>query len=447
MYKKIKLSKSFELSSDYFSISIANNEIELINFYNSNTFIYFLILDNEIVISDDFSKFDLKISKVNVNKFINNVSIGALPVFNEDVITLPHGYKLKYDIHKSKYKINRYKSLNSIILDPVLCLENVLVKYVKSANIAISFSGGLDSTSILYACKKKFPDKNIVAFNWWNKGCSNNDYYESEKICKNLNIQLIKIEITPDDLISEIDLNEVVISNYPLPYLIFINYIKKFINVIKEYYKTDDFIIINGTGGDHIFMESIPLEYICNLKFNDILKIADIYSISYPLILKKYIKLKLAKYKFNDKNYIEQTIYESLCQTSTSYLKNSNFFFFPFSTEEMIECSLKYEIKDTFNKFYFRNHFRESLKNHYFSNDFFRINKGSMTGAYQKKLFLNKNKIEQTLNNGFLVNNQIINHNETLKLLHYSSIGVGGVHPKLIIPIIFEYVLNAYKRM
>ncbi|AQZ83439.1 hypothetical protein BUM88_18565 [Acinetobacter calcoaceticus] len=437
---KIEILKNKVINiTDYFSIKVIDDEIYVFNSYNSNSFLYVKIRkDNIILTSDLIFESSKSVDLHNTFKYINNVGIGATSIFNKEFEIIPHGYSLRIkDLKKIRISgQTRYKS------DPANCLEEVLKKYIKNNRIAISFSGGLDSTSILYACHRIFKDKEIVAFTWWNRGCSNNDLVESEEICNKLGIKLLKIEIEPNDLIKDLNIKKHIIPNYPASYLAFIGFIEKYIKNLNTYFKSEDYCIINGTGGDQIFLEALPLKSVLNFNFLQIKNFCDLNAINYIDILKYISSMKLKKINFNEKNYKEASIYESLSLTSSKYLKNLECcFFYPFSTEEMINCSLNFEAGSTFDDKFYRNHFRKSLLNKYSSYDFYRIGKGSMTGAYQKSIKNNSDLLKKIIINGSLIKNNIINESDFISSFDLSAHGINGVHPKVLLPIIFEKCL------
>lgn len=434
------------LKNNVLLIKESNSKINIYNPYNSNMFIYIKVTNDSLLIVDDpFFNSSLNLSNLNIFKYINNLDVGELSIFNEDYENLPHGCYLTI-INNRLVKKQRIVNKSNIDKDPVRCLENVLNKYVNENNIAISFSGGLDSTAILYACNNIFINKNIIAFNWWNDGCSNNDLETSKEICEKLNIKLLTIKIEPKELMEKLDFEKHVIPNYPASYLDFIGFIEKYSNELQKQFNFEPFTIINGTGGDQLFLEAIPFECIVNLEFKKIIEFTKLYSLNYPLVFKKYINYKINKNKFNEKLYRENSIYESLCLTSTTFTKNNKFnYFFPFSTIEMIESSLNFKLNDSFNKDFCRYNFRKLLSEKYKSNDFYREGKGSMTGAFQKSLHLNKDYIFKTIFNGYLIKNKIIDISDILKKIELNSIGVFGVDPKIMIPFIFESILIAHK--
>lgn len=444
MYKIINIDDLVSEEDIYISDTFyirKSDDIYIYNCYNSNSFLYVKIHKECVILtSDPLACSDIDVNYNNFTKYMGDTCIGAISVFNQTFETIPHGYFLRAsDLKKIRISNNINYEKN-----PALCLENVLRKYVSNEKIAISFSGGLDSTAILYACQKVFPDKEIVAFTWWNRGCSNNDLNESERICKDLGVELLKIEIEPEDLIKDIDLNLHVIPNYPAPYLALIGFIEKYIERINIFFNSKDYCIINGVGGDQIFLEAIPFKAIINLNFDKIKDFCELYSLSYYLVFKELIRFKCSKAVFNEIDYRELSIYESLSQTSSVYLKNLKCnFFYPFSTEEIINCSLNFGMDSTFDNRFCRSHFRNYLSVRYKSNDFYRVGKGSMTGAYQKKLFLKRSELIEKINLGLLMKNKIIDKNEFMGNFNLSANGISGLHPKVLLPIIFENCLAA----
>ncbi|QIC71754.1 MULTISPECIES: adenine nucleotide alpha hydrolase family protein [Acinetobacter] len=449
MLKSITLE---DLESNSSNINIFNlkllrldNLITIENPYNSNT-LYFINFDyHVIIISDSFFEFDdFKID-------INGVDESILDHFNSNSVffknyhTLAHGFKIVFDLNNGSYIKSRINNNLLISKNPVKCLHNTL-RYIEKDNIAVSFSGGLDSTILLYSLKDLYPDKNIVAFNWYNKGTSNNDLFESRKICKKLNIKLIEIEISPEILFTDLDINKHFIPPYPSTYISYLGFIEKYISILDDYFNEQPFTIVNGHGGDQIFYEDIPLEIFSLkniIKYKSKIKdYIELYSLNYFSFFKS-----IANRKFNFKEYKEKLINDTLYQTSTTFIKLPQHinFFYPFTSEEMITCMGDVDIFYTFNNKYSRYNIRKSFSIHYNSNDFYRINKGHMTGAYQYALKTHEDKILKSIKTGRLQELKIVDLDLLIEKFKLTSIGVNGFDPVLFYVINFENILNAIK--
>ncbi|MFP0399312.1 asparagine synthase-related protein [Acinetobacter nosocomialis] len=322
------------LFKDKLKIYINNkNNIILENSYNSNTTFYIDFHEDYLEVSDhfyelnSFSKSNLNLDQV--NSFFNNIDLHSNNFFLKETKILYHGCKLKKnknniiidEIERKNYKLNPVQSLN------------IAMEYISTEqNIAISFSGGLDSTAIIFTVKEKFPDKNIVAFTWKNDGSSNEDLKHAISICNDLSIQLIILEIKPEYLLQELDKEKHIIPTYPSTYLASLKFVEYYVAQLDKYFKGENFTIINGHGGDHIFFETIPLNllnYSFLFNWNKLKDYSSLYSDNYFKLIKSIL---LNPFNTNSKisfeNFRKKLVYEAKFQTSQLLLNYPNILIF-----------------------------------------------------------------------------------------------------------------------
>lgn len=444
------LNNNISLFKDKINININNkSDIIIKNQYNSNTTFYIDFYKDYLEISDQF--YELKsFSKSNinlnqVNDYFNNMDLNSNNFFLKETKILYHGCKLKKN---NKTTIIDEIERKNHKLDPVESL-NLAMEYISTEqNIAISFSGGLDSTAIIFTVKEKFPDKNIVAFTWTNDGSSNEDLKHAKSICNDLSIQLIILEIKPEYLLQEINKEKHIIPTYPSTYLASLNFVEYYVAQLDKYFKGQSFTIINGHGGDHIFFENIPLNLL-NFHFivnwNKLNDYSSLYSDNYFKLIKS-----IFLNSFNIKNNIsfdefrKKLASEAKFQTSTTFIKLPEHIniFFPFVTPEMISCGENYSLFDTFSNKFTRIHFRNSFYKKFNSKNFFRINKGHMTGAYQKSIKMNYTRFERIINTSFIFEKNFLDKKTIIDNMKLSSIGVNGIAPQLINLLILEMMIK-----
>lgn len=448
------INRIINLYNNNLHISIINEfEITIINDYNSNSTFYIDFYSDHFEVTDDFTELTSflkkKLNYKNINDLINNNS-NIYNYFLDDTKIIHHGYKLLKKNNSIKIED---LAIISHSLNPVDSLNLALNKVSNEDNLAISFSGGLDSTAIIFTIKNKFPDKNIVAFTWINHGSSNEDLKHAKSVCKILSIPLLIFEIKPEQLIQDLDKERHIIPPYPATYLAAIAFIEYYIKELNHFFSGTNFTIINGHGGDHLFFETIPLS-VLNLKMlrkpHKIKDYSTLYSINYFKIFKHIIFnsfLKKNKEKsFNDlKNKL---INEAKIETSTNFIKlpPNIKFFFPYCTPVMISCAKNYSLYDVFDGKFTRSHFRNAFYKTFKSDAFYRINKGHMTGAYQKSIKLNLTKFEELLNTSITLNIDKTKKEEVLNNLKFSSLGINGVPPLILKIIINEMILKEIKK-
>lgn len=446
MIKKVNIkdiASTVKFHHDQINIEANGNELTIYNPYNSNICFYIEFTQDYLLISENFYELE-SFDKSSINKTVLSSSLDgnlfAHDIFINNIYTLYHGYKLK--------KIKNEVTIESIdrsceSTDPATCLLSVMDKIGDYENIAVSFSGGLDSTAILYSVKAKFPDKNIIAFTWHNKGSSNNDLKYSQQICNELSIKLIKFDLDTGYLLNNFKKEKTIFPPFPFTYLSSLGFVEHYVYELDKYFQSKPFVILDGHGGDHLFFQSIPFELVDYKFLRNIKAYSNLYSINYYKILKKIVLHSvLPSKKVNIESFRKRNIFEALFESSVASIRLPSHikFFFPYVTPEMISCSESFDISETFNGDFTRLHFRKSLKEKYKSDHFFRINKGHMTGAYQRELKNNFQFFSSLLKSGYISQNNILDVALLENKLKLASLGVGGFDVNLMNSILFEMI-------
>ncbi|AYA02720.1 hypothetical protein BEN74_07565 [Acinetobacter sp. WCHAc010034] len=437
------LASTVVLFNGFLKIEKNSETLIIYNQYNSNICFYLEFDEEFLYLSENF--YDLKsFDKNNIDRSVLSRSLGgdifAHDIFINNIYPLYHGYKLIKNGTSIEIDLIERSCSNN---DPATCLLSVLDKISDQDNIAVSFSGGLDSTAILYSVKNKFPDKNIIAFTWHNKGSSNNDLKYSQKICNELSVKLLTFDLDTGFLLNDFKKETSIFSPFPFTYLTSLGFVEHYVSELNQYFKGNQFVILDGHGGDHLFFQSIPYELLDYKFLAKIKEYSKLYSINYFKIIKKIMLHTLRPSKKVQMDiYRKQNIFEALfaCSVASIRLPKHIKFFFPYVTPEMISCSESFEISETFNEDFTRLHFRKSFQKMYKSDYFFRINKGHMTGAYQRELKKNYEFFSNILENGYLYKNKIIDIDLLGKKLKLASLGVGGFDTHLMNSIIFEMI-------
>jgi len=425
----------------HLQIEKKGDNIIISNLYNSNICIYLEFNGEFIYYSENF--YDLKsFNKNNIDKNILskslNGSLSAHNIFINNAYPLYHGYRLIKTSKSIKIELIDRSCKNN---DPATCLLSVMDKISDHENIAVSFSGGLDSTAILYSVKQKFPDKNIIAFTWHNKGSSNNDLKYSQEICNELSIKLLKFDLDTGFLLNDFKKETCVFPPFPFTYLTSLGFVNYYVSKLDEYFQKKPFVILDGHGGDHLFFQSIPYDLLDYKFLSKLKEYSSLYSINYYKIIKNIVLHTLIpSRKLQIDSFRKQNIFEALFESSVASIRLPSHikFFFPYVTPEMIACSESFDISETFNESFTRLHFRKSFQKMYHSDYFFRINKGHMTGAYQRELKNNYDFFYNLLKNGYLYKNKILDFESLTQKLKLASLGVGGFDVNLMNSIIFE---------
>lgn len=338
-------------------------------------------------------------------------------------------------------------------------------KIGNTKRIILDYSGGFDSTTLLYFIKKYHSDRDILALNFHDKDVnSSNELLHARKITEDLSVKLIELELSSLLPFDEINLQDNVFPNWPTANMV---YYKKFTHISQTYINYNNNIDVSyfsGHGGDDIFMcppsmESLTDYYIDHGIFGLLDKIHKFSLIDRnPLlslvsfIVKDYIKYIFRKpkapcnlqSKLNSINWLQNVSinskitdpYKSLHEydsitpgkrsliksimmglsTTKCNLNNNTQISYPFFSQKLIELCLSFPTYDSYQSGYDRFHARSAVANHFQSQFVWRKSKGETSGILQKGIIKNYRKIMELCMDGVCARNGIINRD----LLHRS---------------------------
>lgn len=255
-------------------IQILRDPTGLIPFFYFETNEYILFSNEISIISKVIDKsFTLDIRYLKY--FLTNGSVTSELTPFYEVKELPYGCNLILtQNHPATTKVcwnpyeffinNKEMNFNDTISDISIILQSVVTCQINLLkNIFIDFSGGLDSTGILYCIAKVIDKKEkIKAINLFHPLVnSSNESEHARKIARELKIELIECDdsqslpYSPHEKLT-------LLPNKPDDSLIRIK-LEQNMNKISKGYKS--FRFFSGEGGDHLFMCPPAIESICDL--------------------------------------------------------------------------------------------------------------------------------------------------------------------------------------
>ena len=226
-----------------------------------------IIFSSELCVLDDFLPIQPAYNWPYILSHIlyNNNSNSDQTVF-EGISELPPGCLLEFDtkVHvKIGWNPLNYSNSKAFTSDDFIAVLNASLKawHHSYDNLLLSFSGGLDSTALLHCLKDtKAENQTLRAINFFHpKVRSSNELIYAQKICKDLDIELIELDIeralpfTPSRGTLPIK------PNRPFPALTHMALMEDVSEIIDEYPSS---LFINGQGGDHIFLSNPPCSLI-----------------------------------------------------------------------------------------------------------------------------------------------------------------------------------------
>jgi asparagine synthase (glutamine-hydrolysing) len=326
------------------------------------------------------------------------------------------------------------KEISDSLLNTLITLTSPL------KNILLEFSGGLDSSALLFCLKKILKnDQTLTAINIFDSSIeSSNELRHARRIAKEIGVDLIELDFA-DSLPFSFSERLEYKPYKPFLELQLIKIDRKMADIAKS---CKGAYFISGHGGDHIFMCPPPIESLADLvidkNFNLRHKITELSLYYreplYPLLkhaLKSYFlylfaslhksiafdkhtippwlknevyllskKIKLHPFyeirnhnippgKFSQIN----ALYNGLNSTSHYMISENNPILYPLFSQPMLELALAIPSYKLYSKEFDRYLFRQSIHKLFNTNSVWRTDKGGITGVMQQGYKKNIKKI------------------------------------------------------
>jgi len=329
----------------------------------------------------------------------------------------------------------------------------------KPKKLVVRFSGGVDSTCLLLAAIDVVGKDCVIAITWIDERCSaNEDRNAATDLCNSLKVKHLLFKLEPQDFFQDVN---------PSDHF----YINSGMASDKVFKKENDFlcsrlgdgyIILDGHGGDHLFLDPVPsIAFRHPIRERRLIKglkvAAKISKLTGSSIYETLTYDKKQQdnetdrlsYFFNTqlssrpgpekpKNLVEehiQAIAQAVFQNSTSSaLNKSGNIFYPFTSKKMIEHALTHDPYNMFNEWNTRIPLKLAVRKKH-PEIRLRSDKGHITGAYQKALKLHQTALLSKLRSSWLAQENIINMPNIEHSISHSSMGLGGIE-KILLKII-----------
>lgn len=413
---------------------------------NSNISLYYTTTDSgNVIFSSDLSLlYKILSHKISLNfEYLSSVVLrNTLPTINTlfvGINELSVGCELRLTQHlvETSLSWNPLDYCQNIqdedffikkISDSLLSTLRTLTSPLK--NILLEFSGGLDSSALLFCLKKILKDdQNLLAINTFDSSIeSSNELIHARKIAKEVGVGLIELDFAeslPFSFSERLGYQ----PNKPFLDLKLIKINKKMADIAQNYKEAH---FISGHGGDHLFMCPPPIESLAdliidknfNLKhkltelsvyyrepFYPLLKIAFknyflyLFGFLYKSIvfsnytippwikdevctLAKKIRLhpfyerqnkRIPPGKFSQIN----ALYNGLGSTSYCMITENNPTLYPLFSQPMLELALAIPSYKLYSKEFDRYLFRKSIHKSFNTNSVWRTDKGTIAGVMQ----------------------------------------------------------------
>ena len=206
-----------------------------------------------------------KLDKHEILRQISHTEKIPTSSYREGVILLPPGCIYTHDIKSksSEIKIAPYNTITpnpNSTDDPFEILASSIAIERSGTNdkkLVVRFSGGADSTCLLLAAIEVAGADRVAAVTWIDSDFSaNSDCIAAMATCKTLQINHLFFRFEPRHFFQPIDPdNHLLITPGMASDQVFENE-RYFIS----FHLGDDYIILDGHGGDHVFLDPVPTE-------------------------------------------------------------------------------------------------------------------------------------------------------------------------------------------
>ncbi|KAF3998593.1 asparagine synthase-related protein [Glaciimonas immobilis] len=471
-----------------FNMEIYESKLIIKNGLESTRSFYISTLEDQIIFSSDLTKILGCAPEIDISCALNFIFLGEVNRLNtiwKGVSIVPPGTSITIDYSSKKLDVSTTFLLDEI-RSPCSNLYAVIAAEIrKNANecdgIIIEFSGGLDSTTLMYAAHEvaAINDKKILAATWASNGCSSNDdVNHGAKIALSLGIEHVIFDIDPDMLFEVITVDKY--PDNPSVAICFEKFRRSFIQKSIEKLNVKYPLILNGHGGDHVFYAS-PTVHMLREALKDkglafflkkSLELSCYRRVGLVQVIKEYLQRKSetsyvknryikpsicaayfdkhsTKYGHfgNGEEFRNHSIEQALCENSNSKNRFENCHLsFPLTSSPVISYARDIPVYDLFNSTQDRLVFREEIFARCNSAAIFRRTKGHVTGVFQKSLYAKREKIRDLVYNGYLYEHEILDLDKFESTLISSSIGLGGIPYDFMKIIAFELFVKSWDR-
>jgi len=383
-----------------------------------------------------------------------------------EILELPHGCQLTISASTINEELiwnpldycSNYAGIEDTKSKIVNTITEVIKSWTSNSNgIFVDFSGGLDSSSLLF-CLKQIPKKqqHLKAVNFFSpKVQSSDERIYARKIANEVGVDLIEFDTSihlPLSPPKRINFK----PNKPAMCMTHIKSQQEIRNLAKEYKNT---CFMSGHGGDHIFLCPPPTESLCDFLIEKGLKgfgsetkeIAMIYRKPLLPLAKETLKalfsymtskhkvsrqkydfqkapwFKKEMFKIADKislhpfyNHAKTTkilpgkfrhidiIYDGLATITDDVVNHNNPVFYPLFSQPLLELALSIPTYESYSQGYNRYPFRSAISKHFKTNSVWRKDKGETSGVFQMGLKKNKKRIMELCLEGRVAQEKLI---------------------------------------
>lgn len=413
------------------------------------------VLGNKAALDDDFLRSQINCNLGGLLSSSHTPFIGIFEVL--------HGYCLTAT--ESSFEISQFWDQFALAQDGEFSQNDVIHTFLnvisswslKSPNICVSLSGGLDSSSLLMGAQYvNKNDKKLSALTFRNSSVASSD--ETESAARAANFCNIKLQIHPWEKPWCLDKNSNKYERLDKPHILSFSK-NAWIEQEDLILQHGDAVLWSGHGGDQLFCEGINKESLADYLidngfkglFDNLIDSCMVNRVSIPYMLKNTIT-SLIRYYFRCTQNIKEVRFENpswFLQKDTDkmylnkvflppFIEKSKHFppakfdhiasiyegpnqskvveklyripiVYPYYSQPLVELALTMPIYKSYSRSYSRAPFREEISKFFGTDIVFRRSKGETSGVLQLGVQQNINRIYELCLEGYFAKQNMLN--------------------------------------
>ncbi|WP_277761389.1 asparagine synthase-related protein [Pseudomonas sp. A34-9] len=322
--------------------------------------------------------------------------------------------------------------------------------------LVVRFSGGVDSTCLLLAAIEVAGKDHVTAITWFDeKSSANNDRNTATVLCNTLDVNHILFKLEPEDFFQDVNpADHFHINSSMASEQVF----KKERDFIFSQLG-DEYIVLDGHGGDHLFLDPVPVvafQHLIREKrffkgFNIAATISkltgsNLYQTLTQNRRQRNNETDQLSYFFNSQflprrgaekpkslaeehvQAIAQAVFQNAISSTLNKFAN---IIYPFTSQKIIEYALTQDPYSMFDENETRLPIKRAFRKKH-PNILLRRDKGHIKGAYQKALKFHQKNIISKLRSSWMSRENIINMPNIENSINRSAMGFGGIEKYLL---------------
>lgn len=340
---------------------------------------------------------------------------------------------------------------NASVEHPAVLLRQAIPDFATS--VVLELSGGTDSTAIAYALSGRH---DVLAITWADPlAPGSSDIEHAKRIAGKLGFEHRVAMLSPGGLF---ELPAQFEPDRPSVSLFMMAERDRLVRDALD--GRTDAIVVSGHGGDHIFLDPpspVPmLDLLFHARFREALRyyrtLVEFHGggVLVPLRYRRVGRgigarsLSLTPGKCLHRRLIQQACYENAIW---SRLGPQYRLVHPFTCPAIVNYALSIAPHEHVGEGQSRRPFRRAMNDYYQTEDFSRVSKGHLTGAFQRAIQLKENIMAALLEQGIGAKYKMYRVEDMQRALRAAALGSTEIHPQLMNALSLELFMQHWSRL